>query len=54
MARLNLDERLAKISERQVDTLQEALNIGLAAAGVTGDPANVARHAVARHLRSVG
>lgn len=54
VARLNIDERLARISERQTETLQEAVAAGLVAAGVTGEQATAARHAVARHLRSVG
>lgn len=53
IARLGIDERLARISERQADAVIRALDAGLAAAGVTGDSATEARKAAARALRIV-
>lgn len=53
MARLGIDERLAKIDERMADAVIAALNAGLGAAGVTGEAATNARTAAARHLRKV-
>lgn len=53
IARLNIDERLVQVSERQADALIGALNAGLAALGISGEQANVARRAAARHLRAV-
>ncbi len=53
IARLNIDERLVKVSERQAEALIGALDAGLAAAGVTGERVIDAKRAAARHLRLV-
>ncbi|MFF7840413.1 HGGxSTG domain-containing protein [Streptomyces ossamyceticus] len=53
IARLGIDERLVRVTERQADALIGALNAALVAAGVDGERANEARRAAARHLRSV-
>jgi len=53
IARLNIEERLMRLSERQADTIIGAVNAALQAAGVTGELVNEARTAAARHLRSV-
>jgi hypothetical protein len=50
-ARLNIDERLARITHRQAEIVVEALNAGLEAAGVTGEERGRARLAVAAALR---
>lgn len=52
-ARLNIDERLARISEQQADMVLKALGAGLDAAGVTSDRRPVALRAAAGHLRLV-
>lgn len=52
IAKLNIDDRLARVSERQADALMRALTAGLAAAGVSGDGAVQAREAAARELRA--
>lgn len=54
IARLNIEERLVQLSERQADAVIGAVNAALEAAGVAGERANEARVAAARHLRSVG
>lgn len=53
IAKLNIDERLARITERQADVVIAAIQLALDSAGVTGEPAIAARHAAARHLRAV-
>jgi len=53
IARLNIDERLVAVTERQADAVVSAINAALEAAGVDGDQAEQARRAAARHLRSV-
>jgi hypothetical protein len=53
MAKLNIDERMARISERQAAAVIRAIDVALATAGVTGEPAQQARLAAARELRSV-
>ncbi|MCX5522975.1 hypothetical protein OG342_08885 [Streptomyces bobili] len=53
IARLNIDERLVAVTERQADAVIGAINVALEAAGVSGEQANEARRAAARHLRSV-
>lgn len=53
IARLNIEERLARVTERQADAVIEAIDAALAAAGVTGQDAARARQAAARHLRAV-
>lgn len=53
IARLGIDERLVQVTEKQADAVVGALNAALAAAGVGGEQAELARRAAARHLRSV-
>nr|WP_202446860.1 hypothetical protein [Streptomyces sp. SID5468] len=53
IARLNIEDRMARVTERQAEALVSALEAGLAAAGITGAAAVAARQAAARHLRSV-
>lgn len=53
IARLNIEERLARVSEQQAAAVVAAIEAALAAAGVEGDRVIEARRAVARHLRSV-
>lgn len=52
IAKLNIDERMAQISERQADAMLRAFDAGLAAAGVSGQPAIEARQVAARELRA--
>lgn len=53
IARLNIDERLAAISEKQTETVIKAIDAALLYAGVTGDVAAGAKKVAARHLRAV-
>jgi hypothetical protein len=53
MARLNIDERLAKISEQQAVLIEQALKAGLADLGLDLETQDRAAKSVARHLRSV-
>lgn len=53
VARLNIEERLARVTERQADTVVAAIDAALAAVGVSGEQAVVAKRAAARHLRGV-
>ncbi|MFE5037179.1 hypothetical protein [Streptomyces sp. NPDC056683] len=53
IAKLNIEDRMARVTERQADALVSALEAALAAAGVTGQQADEARKAAARHLRAV-
>lgn len=53
IARLNIEDRLASISERQAEAVISAINAALSQAGVTGAEADAARRAAARHLRAV-
>ncbi len=52
IAKLDIDARLARISEMQADAVVRAVDAGLAAAGVTGPAALLARQATARELRA--
>lgn len=54
IARLNIDDRLAKVSERQADTVITAIESALTAAGVR-DPGlrEEGKMAAARHLKAV-
>lgn len=54
IGRLNIDERLAKIEQRQVEAVVAAIEAGLSAAGVR-DPQQraIGKSAAARHLRAV-
>lgn len=53
IAKLDIEDRMARVTERQADALVSALEAGLAAIGVTGTQADEARQAAARHLRAV-
>jgi hypothetical protein len=53
MAKLNIDERMARISERQAAAVIRAIDVALATAGITGPDAQDARAAAARELRKV-
>ncbi|RPE39755.1 hypothetical protein EDD90_2773 [Streptomyces sp. Ag109_O5-1] len=53
IAKLGIEDRMARVTERQADALVSALEAALAAAGVTGQAADAARKAAARHLRAV-
>ncbi|MEU8968157.1 hypothetical protein AB0D11_02580 [Streptomyces monashensis] len=52
MGRLNIDERLARVSEQQVETLTGAVDALLTHLGVTGDQAVEAKRFLARKLRA--
>lgn len=51
IAKLNIDERMARISERQADAVVRAVDAAIAAAGITGPAAVAARQVAARELR---
>lgn len=51
IAKLGIDDRLARISEKQADAVIRAIDVALATAGVTGPEAVQARQAGARELR---
>jgi len=53
IARLNIEERLATISEAQADRVLAAIDAVLAYLGVTGQQAADARQVAARKLRAV-
>lgn len=53
IARLNIDERLVRVSERQVEIVAEALTKTLADMGMSQDQQREARRGVARHLHAV-
>lgn len=53
MARLNIDERLARITEQQADTVTYAVIAVLEELGLTAEQQAEARRGVARHLRAV-
>ena len=53
MARLNIDERLAKITDRQADLIEQALKAALAEIGLDLDAQDRAARSVARQLRAV-
>jgi hypothetical protein len=53
IARLNIDERLAAITERQAAVVVAAVEAALAHAGITGEAAVEAKKAAARRLRAV-
>lgn len=53
IARLNIDERLAAISEKQAGVVIAAIEAALSHAGVTGERAVEAKKVAARHLRAV-
>ncbi|MDU8998201.1 hypothetical protein [Streptomyces mirabilis] len=51
-AKLNIDERLTRISEQQADILVSVLRAGLNAAGVTPQQRELAHAEIARQLRA--
>lgn len=51
IAKLNIDERMARINERQADAVVRAVDAAIAAAGITGPAALQARQVAARELR---
>ncbi|MFF2933539.1 hypothetical protein [Streptomyces mirabilis] len=52
-AKLNIDERLARLTEKQADILVAVLKAGLNAAGVTSEQRDLAHAEVARQLRAL-
>lgn len=52
IAKLNIDERMARINERQAEAVIRAVDAAIAAAGVTGPAAAQARQVAARELRT--
>jgi hypothetical protein len=52
MARLNIDERLAKVTEQQAEKLVSVIDALLAHLSITGEQAAEAKHFLARRLRS--
>lgn len=53
IGRLNIDDRMARISERQAEILVAVVKAGLDAAGVTPDQRALAHTEIARQLRAV-
>ncbi|MFH9225941.1 hypothetical protein [Streptomyces lydicus] len=53
IARLNIEQRLAAVSEMQAERVVDALNAALTHAGITGALAAEARQVAARRLRVV-
>lgn len=53
IARLNIEDRMARVSEQQAEIVVSAIEAALASAGVTGRDADEARKVAARHLRAV-
>lgn len=53
MARLNIDERLARITEQQQERVVAAVQAGFAAIKLPADQQQIARAAVVKHLREV-
>lgn len=53
IAKLNIDERLAKVTERQTEIVAGALAAALGEMGLSPEQQRDARSRVARHLRSV-
>lgn len=51
IARLNIDERLAAINEKQAETIVAAIDAALSHAGITGEQAISAKRVAARFLR---
>jgi hypothetical protein len=52
IAKLNIDDRLARITEAQQMTVIRAIEAALAAAGIAGPQADAAKKVAARHLRA--
>lgn len=53
IAKLNIEERLARVTEQQAEQVSAALAAALAEMGLTQDQQRQARTGVARHLRAV-
>ena len=53
IAKLNIDERLARVTEQQAEQVSAALSAVLADMGLTQQQQQAARTGVARHLRAV-
>jgi hypothetical protein len=53
MARLRIDDRLAKVTEAQADLIERAVTAALASEGLDLAAQDRARHVVSRHLRAV-
>jgi len=53
MAKLDIDERLARVTEQQAEQISAALTAVLAEMGLSQDQQRAARAGVARHLRAV-
>lgn len=51
IARLNIEDRVARVTARQADVITGAVVAGLTAAGLTGDQLVTAQRAAAQHLR---
>lgn len=51
IAKLDIDDRMARISDRQAEVVIRAVDAALAAVGVTGDDATRGRQVAARELR---
>lgn len=54
IAKLNIEERMAKVTEAQVMIMMRALEATLATLGITGAPAVNARQVFGKQLRAVG
>jgi hypothetical protein len=53
IAKLNIDDRLARVTERQAEQVIDAINAVLGHLGITGADAVEARKIAARHLHAV-
>lgn len=53
IVKLDIDTRMARISERQADAVVRAVDAAISAAGITGPAALAARQVAARELRGV-
>lgn len=53
MAKLNIDDRIAKVSERQIEVVAQALSAALADMGMDAEQQREARQGVSRHLRLI-
>lgn len=53
IAKLNIEERLARVTEQQAEEVSKALSLALAEMGLTHAQQRDAREKVARHLRAV-
>lgn len=53
IAKLNIEERLARVTERQAEMTMDALAAAMGELGMSGEQQRQARVLVARHLRAV-